>query len=140
MNGTWRLLVVGGLALMTCATVTMVAAVAQKSQPAKPKETPKTMSVEEARKIAGSTKKNQSTPPRTIDDIAKVLDAHKPDPVKIAQLKKTADAPLPGNLGGMAKADFLATRGRAARDLGRTQQRLKDLREAYQLAKPIAMR
>ena len=98
------------------------------------------MSVEEARKVAASTKKNFATPPRTIDDIAKVLDQNKPDPVKIANLKKTADTPLPANLSGMAKADFLMARGLAARDLGRTQQRVKDLCEAYETAKPWVFR
>lgn len=81
-----------------------------------------------------------TAPPRTIDDIASVILQHMPDPAKAAALKKKADAPLPANLSGFAKAMFLAERGRAARDLGRTQQRLADLRAAYEIARPYAMR
>src|SRR5262249_41043270 len=103
-------------------------------------DTAKTMSVDEARKLAASSKKNFATPPRTIDDITKVLDQNKPDPAKIAALKKTADAPMPADLSGMAKADFLAARGLAARDLGRTRQRVADLKEAYEAAKPWVFR
>ena len=99
------------------------------------------MSVEEARKIAAADKAlSFAPPPRTIDDIASVLIQHMPDPAKIAALKKTADTPLPPNLSGFSKAMFLAERGRAARDLGRTQQRLADLRAAYEIAKPYAMK
>lgn len=95
------------------------------------------MSVEEARKIAEKTA-TYKLPPRTIADIAKVLDENKPDPAKIAALQKTAEAPTPANLDGMAKALFLEERARAARDLGRTQQRLADLRAAYAIARPYA--
>ena len=127
---------VAALALL-CATGSLVVAQSKKEKPA---AAPKAMSVEEARKVVASTKKNFATPPRTIDDIAKVLDQNKPDPVKIANLKKTADTPLPANSGGMTKADFLMARGLAARDLGRTQQRVKDLCEAYEAAKPWVFR
>ena len=133
-----RRAIYGAAALaLFCATGSLVVAQGKKEKPA---AAPKAMSVEEARKVAASTKKNFATPPRTIDDIAKVLDQNKPDPVKIANLKKTADTPLPANSGGMAKADFLMARGLAARDLGRTQQRVKDLCEAYEAAKPWVFR
>jgi CHAT domain-containing protein len=120
-----------------CATASLVVAQSKKEKAAPP---PKAMSVEEARRVAATTKKNFATPPRTIDDITKVLDQNKPDPVKIANLKKTVDTLLPANLSGMAKADFLMKRGLAARDLGRTQQRVKDLCEAYDAAKPWVFR
>ena len=127
---------VAALALL-CATGSLVVAQSKKEKPAAAQ---KPMSVEEARKVAATTKRNFATPPRTIDDIAKVLDQNKPDPVKIANLKKTADTPLPANSSGMTKADFLMARGLAARDLGRTQQRVKDLCEAYETAKPWVFR
>ncbi|HKY87247.1 MAG TPA: CHAT domain-containing tetratricopeptide repeat protein [Pseudorhodoplanes sp.] len=123
--------------VLFCATASFVVAQSKKEKPA---AAPKAMSVEEARKVAASTKKNFATPPRSIDDIAKVLDQNKPDPVKIANLKKTVDTPLPANSSGMAKADFLMARGLAARDLGRTQQRVTDLCEAYEAAKPWVFR
>ena len=97
------------------------------------------MTVEEARKLAAS-KTAYGPPPRTIDDISKVLEQNRPDPNKIRQLRATADQKTPPGLSGMALADFLNTRGLAARDLGRTQQRLADLRQAWQIAKPLAMR
>lgn len=122
---------------ITLSSVPLVIAATKKPNPA-PK-TPKAMSVEEARKVA-SAKKTYNKPPRTIDDIAKVLEQNKPDPAKIEQLRKTADAPVPVNLSGMARADFLMARGLAARDLGRTQQRVTDLREAYAIAKPLVMK
>ncbi len=133
-----RRFIYGVAALMfACATGSLVVAQSRKDKSTPP---PKAMSVEEARKVAATTKKNFATPPRTIDDITKVLDQNKPDPVKIANLKKTVDTPLPANLSGMAKADFLMKRGLAARDLGRTQQRVKDLCEAYEAAKPWVFR
>jgi CHAT domain-containing protein len=97
------------------------------------------MTVEEARKLTAADKTaSYAPPPRTIDDITKVLEQNRPDPKKIEQLRATADQPVPAGLSGMALADFYNKRGLAARDLGRTQQRLADLRDAWRLAKPIA--
>jgi CHAT domain-containing protein len=105
------------------------------------RQTARAMSVEEARKITAADKvPSYAPPPRTIDDIASVLIQHMPDAAKIAALKNKAESPLPPNLNGFAKAMFLAERGRAARDLGRTQQRLVDLRAAFEIAKPYAMK
>jgi CHAT domain-containing protein len=96
------------------------------------------MSVEEARRIATQTQ-NFTRPPRTIEDIASILGQHKPDPAKIKKLQETADKKAPPNLKGMALADFLHERSNAARDLGRTQQRLADIREAHRLSKSHAL-
>ena len=82
---------------------------------------------------------NFTKPPRTIDDIANILGQHRPDPAKIKKLQETADKPTPPNLKGMALADFLYERSNAARDLGRTQQRLADIREAHKLSKQHAL-
>jgi CHAT domain-containing protein len=98
------------------------------------------MTVEEARKLTAADKKpSYAPPPRTIDDITKVLDQNRPDPKEIEQLRHTADQPVPAGLSGMALADFYNKRGLAARDLGRTQQRLSDLREAWKLARSTAL-
>jgi CHAT domain-containing protein len=96
------------------------------------------MTVDEARKLAAGT--NSFTPPaRNIDDIAKVLEQAKPDAAKIKKLRDVADQKAPPGLSGFALAEFLAARGLAARDLGRSQQRLADLRAAYELSKPLAL-
>ena len=74
-------------------------------------------------------------PPRTIADITAILDQQKPDPAKAAALRAAADAqPAPG-LAGRALADFLVKRAEAAELLGRTRQRLEDLRAALKLAR-----
>ena len=133
----WHHVVVSGLSVVTiCATATLVVAATKKKAPAA--QTGKAMSVEEARRIATQTQ-NFTKPPRTIDDIANILGQHKPDPAKIKKLQETADKKTPPNLKGMALADFLFERGSAARDLGRTQQRLADMREAHKLSKSHAL-
>ena len=139
MTMRWRPAVVAGISVVAiCGTATLVYAAAKKKAPAAPAQTGKPMSIEEARRIATQTQ-NFTRPPRTIDDIASILGQHKPDPAKIKKLQETADKPTPPNLKGMALADFLMERGSAARDLGRTQQRLADLREAFKLSKQHAL-
>lgn len=135
----WRpVLITGVSAVAICATATLVLAAAKKKAPPEAAPAGKSMSVEEARRIATQTQ-NFTRPPRTIEDIANILGQHKPDPAKIKKLQETADKKAPPNLKGMALADFLNERGSAARDLGRTQQRLEDMREAFKLAKPAAL-
>ena len=65
-------------------------------------------------------------PPRTISDIAAVLDQQKPDAAKIAELTTTADAPVPNGLKGLALADFYYKRGQARTLLGRADDALAD--------------
>ena len=65
-------------------------------------------------------------PPRTVSDITAILDQQKPDPVKIAELTATADAPVPANLKGAALADFYYKRGQAREALGRHEESLAD--------------
>ena len=132
MSKGWKKALAAGLTVgAVCATATLVGAqVASKSKTPAPQAS-KPMSVDEARRVAAQTQ-IYVRPPRTIDDIAKILDQHKPDPAKIKKLLETADKKTPSNLNGMALADFLYERGSAARDLGRTQQRLADLRDALQ--------
>ena len=140
MNKGWQAAFAAGLSLgAICAAATLVGAqTATKGKVPAPAQAGKSMSVEEARRIAAQTQ-TYVRPPRTIDDIAKILDQHKPNPVKIKQLQETADKKTPPNLAGIALADFLYERANAARELGRTQQRLADLREAYKLAKALVM-
>ena len=133
----WRHVIIAGFSIVTvCATAPLVVAATKKKVPAA--QTGKAMSVEEARRIATQTQ-NFTKPPRTIDDIANILGQHRPDPAKIKKLQETADKPTPPNLKGMALADFLYERSNAARDLGRTQQRLADIREAHKLSKQHAL-
>lgn len=98
------------------------------------------MTVEQAKKIAAGAKSSYAPPPRSIDDIAKILEQSRPDPKKVAAQIAVADAPAPAGISGFAAAEFYNKRGLAARDLGRTQQRIADMREMWKYAKPFALR
>ena len=63
-------------------------------------------------------------PPRTISDIAAILDQQKPDAAKIAELTTMAEAPVPGGLKGLALADFYYKRAQARALLGRSDDAL----------------
>jgi CHAT domain-containing protein len=65
-------------------------------------------------------------PPRTISDIAAILDQQKPDAAKVAELTATADAPAPKDLKGLQLADFYYKRGQARTLLGRADDALAD--------------
>ncbi|MES2197142.1 MAG: CHAT domain-containing tetratricopeptide repeat protein [Pseudomonadota bacterium] len=65
-------------------------------------------------------------PPRTITDVAAILDQQKPDAGKIAELTATADAPIPAGLKGPALAAFHYKRGQARSLLGRSEDALAD--------------
>ena len=65
-------------------------------------------------------------PPRTISDVAAILDQQKPDAGKIAELTATADAPVPAGLKGPALAAFHYKRGQARSLLGRSEEALAD--------------
>ncbi|MFN7190308.1 MAG: hypothetical protein ACK5U4_02565, partial [Rhodospirillales bacterium] len=94
------------------------------------------VSLQQARTIAAEFQgQSFHPPPRTISDIAAILDQQKPDPEKVAAAVAKADAqPAPG-LHGATLAAFLHDRGLAAAELGRLQQRLADLRQANELAR-----
>ena len=141
MNKGWQAALVAGLSVGAIfATATLVGAqIAAKNKAPASTQAGKAMSIDEARRVAAQTQ-IYVKPPRTIDDIAKILDQYKPDPAKIKKLQATADKKVPPNLQGMALADFLFERASAARELGRNRQRLDDLRAAYILAKPLAMK
>ena len=71
-------------------------------------------------------------PPRTISDIAAILDQQKPDPAKLAAATAAADAQPPAGLSPVELAEFHFRRANAARELGRDQQRRDDARLAYE--------
>ena len=78
-------------------------------------------------------------PPRTIDDITAILDRQKPDPVKLAANRATADAQPPAGAAAAALADFYFKRGLAATELGRIQQRISDFKQAADLAEKASL-
>lgn len=93
------------------------------------------VSLDQARQIAAQFQgQGFQPPPRTISDIAAILDAQRPDPAKTAELVAKADAQPAASLNPAARAEFFLERGMAAGELGRNAQRLTDLREARRLA------
>jgi CHAT domain-containing protein len=72
-------------------------------------------------------------PPRSVADITAILDQEKPDLAKIAVQTKTADAPPPANLSGLALARFYAGRAAAAEAIGRIGQGIADLHKALEI-------
>ena len=59
-------------------------------------------------------------PPRTIADIAAILDSEKPDPQKIEKIRAAADAQAPSGLARDKLARFYYERGQARSSLGRS--------------------
>lgn len=99
-----------------------------------------TVSLEQARQITAQFQgQGFQPPPRTISDIAAILDQQRPDPARVAELVAKADAQPPARAAGVALADFLYERGLAAAELGRNAQRLDDLREALRVGRESGM-
>jgi CHAT domain-containing protein len=69
-------------------------------------------------------------PPRTIDDITRMLDHYKPDPALVARLRAEADAQPPATEDRSALLNFYFMRGLAAGKIGRVSQTIADLRKA----------
>lgn len=69
-------------------------------------------------------------PPRTIDDITRMLDHYKPDPARVAHLRTEADAELPASEDRNTLFNFYWKRGLAAEKIGRLSQTIADLRKA----------
>jgi hypothetical protein len=80
--------------------------------------------------LANKAPSSLVAPPRTISDIAAILDQQKPDAGRIAELTSTADAPTPNGLKGLALADFYYKRGQARALLGRGDEALADAEAA----------
>lgn len=73
-------------------------------------------------------------PPRSIADIAAILDTEKPDAKKIDALKAVADAKPPGSGSREAIARFHYERGNARAQLGRSSEALADANKAIEVA------
>ena len=74
-------------------------------------------------------------PPRSIADIAAILDSEKPDPKKIEASKAAADAKPPNGASRAALALFLYDRGNARAQLGRLNDSLADANQAIEAGK-----
>jgi CHAT domain-containing protein len=74
-------------------------------------------------------------PPRTIADIAAILDGEKPDDAKIAAREAEADAAPPGNASATKLANFYRERGAARALLARNKDALADGLQALEIAK-----
>ena len=73
-------------------------------------------------------------PPRTIADVAAILDSEKPDPAKIAKRKADADAAPPSKASNSQLADFYRERGSARALLARNKEALADGLQALAIA------
>jgi CHAT domain-containing protein len=73
-------------------------------------------------------------PPRTIADVAAILDSEKPDPAKIAARKAQADAAPPSNASTSTLAQFYLARGNARALLARNKDGLADGMQALSIA------
>src|SRR5262245_57068834 len=70
--------------------------------------------------------------PRTISDIAALLDQYKPDPALVEQNRAKARAEPPAALAGRELAVFLLDRSEAAGAIGDSRSQIADLRRAVQ--------
>ncbi len=75
-------------------------------------------------------------PPRTITDIAAILDSEKPDAKKITELKADADA-QPGKESGEDLAQFYFDRGNARAQLGRLAESIADTNKAMEAGRGV---
>jgi CHAT domain-containing protein len=76
--------------------------------------------------------------PRTISDIAALLEQHKPDPARSEKMRSAVKAePAPG-LAGSALVTFYRERAAAAEELGLVTRALEDYRKLYELTKEDA--
>ncbi|HYS88206.1 MAG TPA: hypothetical protein VEN78_24880, partial [Bradyrhizobium sp.] len=80
----------------------------------------------DAAALANKAPASLVAPPRTVSDIAAILDQQKPDAARIAELTATADAAVPKGLKGLELADFYYGRGQARSLLGRSDDAVAD--------------
>lgn len=73
------------------------------------------------------------TPPRTISDIAAILDSEKPDPAKVAERKEKSEQEPAKSLGKKDLAEFYLDRGYARADLGQIAKSIEDGKRAVEL-------
>ncbi|WIM05143.1 MAG: CHAT domain-containing protein [Candidatus Nitricoxidivorans perseverans] len=73
-------------------------------------------------------------PPRTIDDVTRLLEHYKPDPTVAEKLRAEADAVPPAAVDRDVLFRFYWLRGLAAGKIGRIDQQIADLRKAAEYA------
>jgi CHAT domain-containing protein len=94
-----------------------------------------TVSLDQARQITAQFQgQGFQPPPRTVSDIAAILDQQRPDPAKVAVLLAQADAQPEPSLSGAALAQFHFARGNAAAQLGRANEAAADAKLAFEIA------
>ena len=64
----------------------------------------------------------ESAPPRSIDDVLKVLEHYKPDPTDAQQAREAAERQPPNTTDAVDLAKFYLERARAAQRIGRVAQ------------------
>jgi CHAT domain-containing protein len=98
---------------------------------------PPTISLEQAKKVSATFEGQSFTPPpRTIDDIAGVLDDYElADPKAMERARAMATAEPPPGTGDMDLAKFFWKRGLAAREIGDSPKYLADLKQAERLSR-----
>ena len=105
-------------------------------------QTQSTLSLDEAKQV--STKFEGAAfvaPPRTVEDITKIIDQQKiDDPEKNARLQKVAKQAVPKNASKNELMDFYWERGKAANELGFAKQALNDSRNTARLWQEIGQR
>lgn len=75
-------------------------------------------------------------PPRSINDITRMLDDYRQTPERIDALRAVADAPVPAGADRAALFEFYWRRGQAAVELARIQQQIADFRMAIDNGRP----
>jgi len=93
---------------------------------------PRTVSVEEAKKITTTFKDEAFTPPpRKIEDVTRMLEAASDrNQEEMAEIRAKADGPAPTGSTPDERADSLRERAEAAAEIGRLRQSITDLKAA----------
>jgi CHAT domain-containing protein len=119
-----------GLAVVVLGTTAVLLACQPDNKPV--------VSLEQAKQITASFEGQAfKPPPRTIADITAILDQQKPDPARAEAARKAADAQPPAGASAGELANFYFQRGLAAAEVGRTTQRLADMKEAVRLGQEV---
>ncbi len=98
---------------------------------------PPAISLEQAKKVSATFEGQSFTPPpRTIDDIAGLIDDYElADPKAMERARTLATAEPPLGAGNTELAEFFWKRGLAAREIGDSRRYLADLKEAERLSR-----
>lgn len=75
-----------------------------------------------------------AAPPRSIEDVARLLEQYRPDPEAAAAARRTAEGMAPETTDRRTLFEFYRERARAAGQLGRVRQQIADLRQAREFA------